>query len=63
MLCYDYKRIDKRSVVKSYKEKHPNAFKDSQKPTFSTGIDTTSANNNTKINELRKAMGLPEKKI
>lgn len=49
--------------VKSYKEKHPNAFKDSQKPTFSTGIDTTSANNNTKINELRKAMGLPEKKI
>lgn len=49
--------------VKSYKEKHPNAFKDMAKPNFTGPVDTTIPTNTVQENELRKAMGLPEKKI
>ena len=50
-------------LVKSYREKYPNAFKATVKPTFSGSVDTGAPSNSVQVNELRKAMGLPEKKI
>lgn len=49
--------------VKEYKEKHPNAFKSTEKPTFTSSVNSSTSTATVKENELRKAMGLPEKKI
>ena len=49
--------------IKNYKEKHPNAFKSSEKPVFTTGVDAAVPTATVQENILRKAMGLPEKKI
>lgn len=59
----DGKLLGGDDFVKSYKEKHPNAFKDMAKPNFTGPVDTTIPTNTVQENELRKAMSLPEKKI
>lgn len=59
----DGKLLGGDDFVKSYKEKHPNAFKDSVKPNFSSSVEPTVPNETVQVNMLRKAMGLPEKKV
>lgn len=59
----DGKLLGGDDFVKAYKEKHPNAFKATTKPTFTSSVDKTIPTTAVQENELRKAMGLPEKKI